>query len=67
MSNGNSNEVDELGTPLTIVSFCVPLVGLILWGMNKDKLPNKAGTALKAAIGGIVLGVVLNIVTRVLM
>lgn len=67
MSNENSNEVDELGTPLTIVSFCAPIVGLILWGMNKDKLPNKASTAVKAAIGGIVLYFVLNVVVQILL
>lgn len=58
---------DELGVPLTIVSFCVPIVGGILYATNKDQYPNKAKTAGRAAIAGVVLGIILNIIARVAM
>lgn len=64
MENSN-HEVDELGTPLTIVSFCAPIVGLILWGMNKDKLPKKSKTAVTAAIAGIAFYFVLNVIMQI--
>lgn len=53
---------EKLGVPLTIVSFCIPLVGIVLYFVNKDKSPQKAQTACYAAIGGLVLGVILQVI-----
>jgi hypothetical protein len=66
-SNSNSGGPDELGTPMTILSFCIPIVGGILYATNKDQFPNKAKTAGRAAIAGLVLGLILNIIARVAM
>ncbi len=64
MENQNQ-EKDELDTILKVASFCAPIVGLILWGMNKDKLPTKAKSAVTAAIAGIVFYVIINIIMQV--
>jgi predicted cation transporter len=66
-SQNSGGQPDELGVPLTIVSFCIPLVGAILYFTNKDKFPQKAKTAGIAALVGFGLGLVSNIVVRVLM
>jgi zinc transporter ZupT len=56
---------DDLQGILVVVSFCAPIVGLILWGMNKDQYPNKAKKAVTAAIAGIVFWFVINVILRV--
>ncbi|MBP6722457.1 MAG: hypothetical protein KA239_09050 [Bacteroidia bacterium] len=65
-SGSNSGKPEELGIPLTIVSFCLPIVGLILYFVNKDKAPAKAKTAGIAALVGFGLGIVSQIVMRVI-
>ena len=50
---------------MKVASFCAPIVGLILWGMNKDKLPAKAKSAVTAAIAGIIVIVILNVIAQV--
>jgi amino acid transporter len=60
-----TNTEDTLSTGLTILSFCIPLAGAIIYFSNKDKLPNKAKTACHAALIGFGIGLVLNIITRV--
>lgn len=65
-STPNSNQgPDELPGILMVVSFCAPIVGLILWAMNKDQFPNKAKKAVIAAVAGIAFYVVLNIIVSV--
>lgn len=54
---------DELGIPLTIVSFCFPIVGAILYFVHKGKSPEKANTACYAALGGLVLGIIIRVAT----
>ncbi|MEO5891142.1 MAG: hypothetical protein ABIQ31_12855 [Ferruginibacter sp.] len=54
---------EELGVPLTIVSFCIPLVGAILYFVNRTKAPKKAQTACYAALGGFVVGIIVRIAT----
>ncbi len=64
-STPNSNQgPDELPTILMVVSFCAPIVGLILWGMNKEQYPAKAKKAVTAAIAGIAFYFVLNVILR---
>jgi hypothetical protein len=54
---------EELGIPLTIVSFCFPIVGAILYFVHKGKSPEKANTACYAALGGLALGVIIRVLT----
>lgn len=53
---------DELGIPLTILSLLFPIVGWVLWGVWKDKYPEKAATAAKMAWIGFTIGFVLNLI-----
>ena len=54
---------EKLGTPLTVVSFCFPIVGAILYFVHKGKNPGKANTACYAALAGLVLGILVRIIT----
>ncbi len=58
--------VDKLSTPLTILSFCIPLAGAIIYFMKKDKEPASAKTACTAAVIGFVVGIVINIIVAVM-
>ncbi|MEP7146131.1 MAG: hypothetical protein ABI792_03885 [bacterium] len=53
---------DKLSTPLTILSFCIPLAGAIIYFMKKDKEPASAKTACTAAIIGFVVGIAINLI-----
>ncbi|RYY39817.1 MAG: hypothetical protein EOO08_09100 [Chitinophagaceae bacterium] len=53
---------DKLGTPLTIVSFCLPIVGAILYFVHRTKSPAKAKTACYAALAGFAVGIVLQLI-----
>lgn len=54
---------EELGIPLTVVSFCIPIVGAILYFVHKGKSPEKANTACYAALGGLVFGIIIRVLT----
>jgi hypothetical protein len=58
MSTGSN----DLGIGLKIVSFCFPIVGIILWAIKKQKEPVAAKQACTFAIAGIILGVIINII-----
>ena len=58
-----SNE--DLSTILKVVSFCIPLVGGILWLVKKDNEPVAAKSAGKFALYGLALAVVLNVISVV--
>lgn len=60
---GESQQKEELGLPLTIVSFCFPIIGAILYFVHKGKSPEKANTACYAALGGLVLGIIIRVAT----
>ncbi|MEO3405889.1 hypothetical protein AAFN85_18400 [Mucilaginibacter sp. CAU 1740] len=69
-NNGNQSDFfndqqpeEELGVPLTILSFCIPLAGIIIYFSNKGRSPKKANTACYAALAGMVLGVVIRVIT----
>lgn len=54
---------DELGTPLKVVSFCIPLVGAILYfTTDANQFPNKRKQACNFALYGVGLGILLQII-----
>ncbi len=57
-----NNEQDELGMGLKVLSFCIPLAGAIIYFVKKDKEPNSAKTACYAALIGIGVGIVLQVI-----
>lgn len=58
------NPDDKLSTGLAILSFCIPIAGAIIYFSNKDTMPNKAKSACHAALWGVGLGILLNILGR---
>jgi len=65
VSQQTSTSTDKLSTPLTILSFCIPLAGAIIYFMKKDKEPASAKTACTAAVIGLVVGIVINIIVAI--
>ena len=62
----NSNESqDHLGTGLAILSFCFPIVGAIIYFVNKENKPQKAKSACHAALWGFGIGIVLQILVTI--
>ena len=61
-SPSNQPKKDELGSGMTILSFCIPIAGAIVYYINKDESPKKARTACYAALWGLGIGVLLNII-----
>jgi uncharacterized membrane protein len=57
---------EDLSVILKVVSFCIPLVGAILWFINKDKNPRAAKSACTFALIGVAVGIVVNIIVAVL-
>lgn len=53
---------DKLSVILIILSFCIPLAGVIIWAVKKSNEPQSAKTACYAAIAGFGLGVLINII-----
>ena len=62
--NLNSNDVPSTG--LNIISFLIPLVGLIIYLTEKDKAPKKAKSAGKAAIWGVGVSILLGIISVII-
>ena len=58
------NPDDKLSTGLAILSFCIPIAGAIIYFSNKDSMPNKAKSACHAALWGVGIRIVLNILGR---
>jgi len=56
---------DKLNVGLTIISFCIPLVGAIIYFMKKDKEPKSAKTACVAALVGVGVGIVINVIATI--
>lgn len=59
------NPDDKLSVGLQILSFCIPLAGAIIYFSEKDKYPNKAKAACHAALFGLGLGILINILVTV--
>ncbi len=66
LSNQHHDSQEELHTGLKIVSFCFPIVGAILYFVNKDKYPKKAKSACTLALWGFGIGILINIIITVL-
>jgi uncharacterized membrane protein len=56
---------EDLSTILKIVSFCIPLVGAILWFIKKDKEPKAAKSACTFALIGFAVGIIINVIVTV--
>ena len=56
------NQRDDLGTGLKIVSFCFPIVGLILYFVKKNDQPVAAKQACTFGLIGFILGLIINII-----
>ena len=66
LQNQNEPDEEELDTILKVVSFCFPIVGIILYFVHKTKNPRKASQACTAAVWGFVIGIVLNIIVYII-
>lgn len=63
--NFSDQNQDKLNTGLTVLSFCIPLAGAIIYFMKKKDEPKSAQTACYAALIGMGVSLVLNIALRV--
>ncbi len=64
--NANGEE-DAPNMGFAVLGFFIPLVGLILYLVNKDKTPKKAKSAGKGALIGFCVGLVLSILYGILL
>jgi hypothetical protein len=55
------NPHDQLSTVLQVVSFCIPIVGAVIYFSEKEKYPNRAKSACHAALWGFGIGILLNL------
>lgn len=62
----NSNPYDVPSTGLNIISFLIPLVGLIIYLTEKDKSPAKATSAGKSALWGVGISFALVIISVII-
>jgi|LakMenE18May11ns_1017448.scaffolds.fasta_scaffold8451912_2 hypothetical protein len=62
----NQNSDDKLDSGLKVISFCIPLVGIIIYFSNKNSLPNKANSACTSAKWGIGIGFILRFLSKIL-
>ena len=62
----NIMSVDEKSTGLNVISFLIPLVGLIIYLTQKDTHPIKAKSAGKSALWGVGVGVALGILFTII-
>lgn len=58
------NPDDKLSTGLTILSFCIPIAGAIIYFTNKDTMPSKAKSACHAGLWGVGIGIAINVLGR---
>jgi hypothetical protein len=57
---------DAPNTGFAVLGFFVPVVGLVLYLINKDKSPKKAKSAGKGALAGVITSVVLSVLYGVI-
>lgn len=62
--NDHGNPDDKLSDWETVLSFCIPLAGIIIYFSNKNTNPNKARSACYAALFGFGIGVLINLLGR---
>lgn len=66
LENNPNQPADDLGTPLKVVSFCIPLVGAILYfTTDRQAYPNKAKQACTFALYGLGVGILIQIIMTV--
>ena len=65
-SQENLNLNDNSSTGLNIISFLIPLAGLVIYLIEKEKAPKKANAAGKAALWGVGVGVLLSIISIII-
>jgi hypothetical protein len=58
-----SNPNDQPSVGLNIISFLIPLVGLIIYLTERDRSPRKATSAGKAALWGVGVTVILSMIS----
>ena len=58
-----NNQEDKLGIGLSILSFCIPLAGAIIYFANSNDKPEKAKTACHLALWGFGIGFILNLIS----
>lgn len=58
-----SNPNDQPSVGLNILSFLIPLVGLIIYLTERDRSPRKATSAGKAALWGVGVTVILSVIS----
>tara|TARA_B110000091_G_scaffold152918_1_gene162742 strand:- start:102 stop:740 length:639 start_codon:yes stop_codon:yes gene_type:complete len=63
LSQEDLNPNDIPSTGLNIISFLIPLVGLIIYLTEKDKAPKKANAAGKAALWGTGISILLYVIS----
>ncbi|WP_194767252.1 hypothetical protein [Tamlana sp. I1] len=61
----SENGKDQLSTILRILSFLMPIVGAIIYFVNKNDHPAKAKSACHAALWGFGVGIVIQIIYTV--
>ena len=59
----NANPNDQPSAGLNILSFLIPLVGLIIYLTERDRSPRKATSAGKAALWGVGISVILSMIS----
>lgn len=62
-NENSSNPNDQPSAGLNILSFLIPLVGLIIYLTERDKSPRKATSAGKAALWGVGISVILSMIS----
>ncbi len=62
-----SNPDDAPNTGFAILGFFIPLAGLILYLLNKDKFPLKAKSAGKGALIGFITGIVFTMLYAIVL
>ena len=60
------NDNSELDTVVKVVSFCIPLVGAILYFVHKNSAPQKSKDACTAAAWGFLVNLILQIIATAL-
>lgn len=61
-----SNPIDQPSAGINVISFLIPLVGLIIYLTERDRSPRKAISAGKAAIWGVSITILLSIISFVI-
>lgn len=61
-SNGTAKEEDKKSVPLNLVSWFVPLAGIILYFVNRDDKPIRSKSNIKCALISLIVNVLLAVV-----